>query len=85
MKSLIDKQSAAQTFSAMRLMGTLQHYCPQVPDEENHSILREEVDAAIKGLKIGKSVDNLQAGEEDMIDVLTSVCKKTKDWLTKWT
>ena len=31
--------------------------CPQihVPDEENHPIPREEVEAAVKALKIGKS------------------------------
>ena len=34
--------------------------CPQIPDAEHHPILREEVEAAVKALKMGKSagVDN---------------------------
>ena len=69
--------------------------CPQTPDEEHHPILREEVDAAVKVLKIGKSadVDNIpaefvQAGGEVMIDILTSFCNKiweTGEWPTTWT
>ena len=37
--------------------------CPQIPDEEHHPILREEVEAAVKALKMGKSagVDNIPA------------------------
>ena len=37
--------------------------CPQIPDEEHHSILREEVEAAVKALKMGKSagIDNTPA------------------------
>ena len=59
--------------------------CPQilVTDEEHHPILREEVEAAVKALKMGKSagVDNIpaelvQAGGEAMIDILTSICNK---------
>ena len=36
--------------------------CPQIPDEEHHPILREEVEAAEKALKMGKSagVDTYQ-------------------------
>ena len=56
--------------------------CPQIPDEEHHPILREEVEAAIKALKMGKStgVDNIpaelvQAGEA-MIDIPTMMCNK---------
>ena len=52
--------------------------CSQIPDEEHYPILREEVEAAVKALKMGKSagVDNipaelLQAGGEAMIDILT--------------
>ena len=30
------------------------HDCPQIPDEEHHPILREEVEAAVKALKMGK-------------------------------
>ena len=29
--------------------------CPQIPDEEHHPILREEVEAVVKVLKMGKS------------------------------
>ena len=29
--------------------------CPQIPDKEHHPILREEVEAAVKALKMGKS------------------------------
>ena len=57
--------------------------CPQIPDEEHHPILREEVEAAVKALKMGKSagVDNIpaelvQAGGGAMIDILTSICNK---------
>ena len=49
---------------------------PQIPDEEHHPILREEVEAAVTTLKMGKSagVDNIpaeldQAGGEAMIDI----------------
>ena len=37
--------------------------CPQRPDEEHHSVLREEVEVAVKALKMGKSagVDNIPA------------------------
>ena len=54
--------------------------CPQIPDAEHHPILREEVEAAVKELKMGKSacVDNIpaelvQAGGEAMIDILTTI------------
>ena len=69
--------------------------CPQIPDEEHHPILREEVEAAVKALKMGRSagVDNIsaelvQAGGEAMIDILTSICNKiwkTGEWPTTWT
>ena len=68
--------------------------CPQIPDEEHHPILREEVEAAVKALKMGKSagVDNIpaelvQAGGEAMIDILTTNCNKiwkTGEWPTTW-
>ena len=68
--------------------------CPQIPDEEHHPILREEVEAAVKALKMGKSagVDNIpaelvQAGEA-MIDILTAIYDKiwkTGEWPTTWT
>ena len=68
--------------------------CPQIPDEEHHLILRDEVEAAVKALKMGKSagVDNIlaelvQAGEAT-IDILTTICNKiskTGEWPTTWT
>ena len=69
--------------------------CQQIPDEEHHPILREEVEAAVKALKMGKSagVDNIptelvQGGGEAMIDILTVICNKiwkTGEWPTTWT
>ena len=69
--------------------------CPKIPDEEHHPLLREEVEAVVKALKMGKSagVDNIpaelvQAGEEDMIDILVTLCNKiwkTGEWPTTWT
>ena len=69
--------------------------CQRIPDEEHHPILREEVEAAVKALKMGKSsgVDNIpaelvQAVGEAMIDILTTVCSKiwkTGEWPTTWT
>ena len=63
-------------------------------NNDNHPILREEVDAAVKTLKKGKSagMDNIlekmvQAGGEDMISVLL-ICNKiwqTGEWSTQWT
>ena len=57
--------------------------CPQIAEEEHHPILREEVEAAVKALKMGESagVDNIpaelvQAGGEAMIDILTLICNK---------
>ena len=68
--------------------------CPQIPDEEHHPILREEVEA-VKALRMGMSagVDNIpaelvQAGREAMIDILTAICNKiwkTGEWPTTWT
>ena len=66
--------------------------CPQISDEEHHPILREEVEAAVKALKLGKlaGVDNIQAelvqaGGEAIIDILTAICNKiwkTGEWPT---
>ena len=56
--------------------------CLQIPDEVHHPILREEVEAAVKALKMGKTagVDNIpaelvQGGGEAMIDILTTIYK----------
>ena len=68
---------------------------PPATNNDNHPILREEVGAAVKTLKKGKSagVDNIpaemvQAGGEDMISVLLIICNKiwqTGEWPTQWT
>ena len=62
---------------------------------DSHPILREEVEAAVKSLKPGKSagVDNipaelLQAEGQTMIDVLLNIYNKiwqTGEWPTSWT
>ena len=69
--------------------------CSQIPGDEHHPILREEVEVAVKALKMGKSagVDNIppelvQSGGEAMTDILTSICNKiwkTGEWPTTWT
>ena len=65
---------------------------PPVTNTDSHPILQEEVEAAVKSLKPGKSagVNNipaelLQAGGETMIDVLLNICNKiwqTGEWPT---
>ena len=69
--------------------------CPQTDTEDDHPILRREVEAAVQSLKKGKSagVDNVpaelvQAGGEDVITALTTICNKiwqTGEWPTPWT
>ena len=61
--------------------------CPQTDTEDDHSILCKEVEAAVQSLKKGKSagVDNIpaelvQAGGEDVITALKTICNKI--WLT---
>ena len=68
---------------------------PPATNNDNHPILREEVEAAVKTLKKGKSagVDNIpaemvQADGEDMISVLLIIYNKiwqTGEWPTQWT
>ena len=68
---------------------------PPVTNIDSHPILREEVEAAVKSLKPGKSAgvgnippELLQAGGETMIDVLLNICNKiwqTGEWPTPWT
>ena len=63
--------------------------------QDDHSILCKEVEAAVQSLKKGKSagVDNIpaklvQAGGEDVITALTTICNKiwqTGEWPTPWT
>ena len=59
--------------------------CPQTQNEEHHPILREEVEAAVKALKMGKSarVDNIsadlvQAGGEAMVDIMNPTGNKVR-------
>ena len=68
--------------------------CPKTYTEDDHPILRK-VEAAVQSLKKGKSggVDNIpaelvQAGGEDVITALTTICNKTwqtGEWPTPWT
>ena len=57
--------------------------CNQTDAEDDHPILRREVEAAVQSLKKGKSarVDNIpaelvQAGGEDVITALMTICNK---------
>ena len=74
--------------------------CPQADTEDDHPILRREVEAAVQSLKKGKSagIDNIQAdlvqaGGEDVITglmtiALTTIYNKiwqTGEWPTPWT
>ena len=69
--------------------------CPQTHTEDDHPILHREVEAAVHSLKKGKSagVDNIpaelvEAGGEDVITALTTICDKiwqTGEWPTLWT
>ena len=68
---------------------------PQIDTEDDHPILRKEVEAAVQSLKKGKSagVDNIPAelvlaGRVDVITTLTTICSKvwqTGEWLIPWT
>ena len=65
--------------------------CAQIDTEDDHPILRREVEAAVQSLKKGKTagVNNIpaeldQAGGEDVISALTTTCNKiwqTGEWL----
>ena len=69
--------------------------CPQRDTEDDHPILRRDDEAAVQSLKKGKSagVDNIpaeltQAGRQDVITALTTICNKiwqTGEWPTPWT
>ena len=57
--------------------------CTQTVTEDDHPILRTEMEAAVQSLKKGKSagVDNIpaklvQAGGEDVITALTTICNR---------
>ncbi|KAK2177396.1 hypothetical protein NP493_599g02057 [Ridgeia piscesae] len=68
---------------------------PPATDNDNYPILREEVEAAVKSLKKGKSAgaDNVpaelvQPRGEAMISALLTICNKiwqTGEWPTPWT
>ena len=58
-------------------------YVPETYTEDDHPILRKEVEAAVQSLKKGKlaGVDNIPAGlvqavGEDVITTLTTICNK---------
>ena len=67
---------------------------PPPINNDSYPILREEVEAAVKSLKKGKSagVDNIpselvQAGGEAIIDMLLTICNEvwqTGEWPTPW-
>ena len=69
--------------------------CPQTDTEDDHPILRSEVEAAVQSMRKGKSagVDNIpaelvQTRGEDVITALTTICNKiwqTGEWPTPWT
>ena len=69
--------------------------CPQRDKEDDHPILRKEVEAAVQSLKKGKSAgvynipaELVQAGGEEIITPLTTICNKiwqTGEWPTPWT
>ena len=69
--------------------------CPQTDTEDDHPILRRKVEAAVQSLKKGKSagVENIpaelvQAGGEDVITAITTICNKiwqTEKWPTPCT
>ena len=69
--------------------------CPQKDTEDDHPILRRELEAAVQSLKKGKSagVDNIpteliQTDGQDVLSALTTICNKiwqTGEWPTPWT
>ena len=68
---------------------------PQTDTEDDHPILYKELEAAVQSLRTGKSVgvnnipvELVQAGGEDVITALTTICDKiwqTGEWPTPWT
>ena len=69
--------------------------CPQTGTEDDHPILRKEVEDTVQPLNKGKSVefDNIlaqlvQAGGEAVITVPMTICNKiwqAREWPTPWT
>ena len=70
-------------------------YCLQTDTENDHPILRTDVEAAVQSQKKVKSdgVENIpseliQTGGEDVITALTTICNniwQTGEWPTQWT
>ena len=91
---MVAHKAACHTLSNCPLTDTVLN-CPQTDTEDDHPILPTEVEAAVQLLKKGKSaeVDNIpaelvQAGGEDVITALTTICNKiwqTGEWPTPWT
>ena len=73
----------------------LQENLPPRDGEDSPPVLREEVEAAIRHLKAGKSpgVDNvpselLKCGGEELAKAMTNLCQKIweqRQWPTEWT
>ena len=69
--------------------------CPQTDTEDDHSILRKDVEAAVQSLNTGKSVgvgnipaELVKTGGEDVITALTTISDKIwqiGEWPTLWT
>ena len=69
--------------------------CPQTDTEDDHPVLRKEVEAAVQLMKKRKpaGVDNspeelVQAGGQGEISALTTICDimwQTGKWPTPWT
>ena len=69
--------------------------CSQTDTEDDNTIIRRDVEAAVQSLKKGKSagVDNIpaelvQAGGDGVITALTTICDKiwqTGEWPIPWT
>ena len=68
--------------------------CTQADTEDDHPMLRREVEAAVQLLKKGKSAgvynipaELVQVAGKDVITVLTTICNKiwqTGEWPTQW-
>ena len=68
--------------------------CTQTDTEDDHPILRKEVEAAVQSLRKGSQLESttsaelVQAGGEDAITALTTICNKiwqAGEWPTPWT
>ena len=67
--------------------------CPRADTEDDHPILRKEVEAAVQSLKEKSAgADNIpeeliQAGRENVVPALTTICNKiwqSGEWPTPW-